>query len=62
MPRDYFVKYGGAAFQNNVAPEQIHTFVRQLPQEQKQSVQEVLQMLEAQGYISKLDDAWMMNG
>ena len=58
MPRDYFVKYGGAAFQNNVDPEQIHHFVRQLPQEQKKSVQEVLQQLEAQGYISKLSDTW----
>lgn len=54
MLRDYFIRYGGAAFQNNVAPEEIHDFVRQLPQEQKKSVQEVLHTLEAQGYISKL--------
>ncbi|HWR55092.1 MAG TPA: hypothetical protein VN462_01170 [Negativicutes bacterium] len=58
MPRDYFVKYGGAAFQNNVDPEQIHHFVRQLPQEQKRSVQEVLQLLESQGYITKMSATW----
>lgn len=58
MPQDYFVKYRGAAFQNNVAPEQIHHFVRQLPQEQKQSVEGVLQLLEDQGYISKVDDGY----
>jgi hypothetical protein len=56
LPRDYFVRYGGDAFQNNVAPEQIHFFVRQLSLEQKKSVLDVIQLLEAQGYISKLDD------
>lgn len=58
MPRNYFVKYGGTAFQNNVDPEQIHQFVRQLPAEQKKNVQDVLQLLEDQGYISKSMDTW----
>jgi hypothetical protein len=61
MPRDYFVRYGGAAFLNNVAPEQIHNFVRQLPTEEKQSVHDVLHLLENQGYISKIDDASNMS-
>ncbi len=56
MSRDYFVKYGGAAFRSNVDPEQIHSFVRQLSREQKKSVQDVIQLLEEQGYLSKLDD------
>ena len=60
MPRDYFVKYGGTAFQNNVAPEHIHDFVRQLPYEEKQSVYEVINRLENQGLISKIDMSNMM--
>jgi hypothetical protein len=53
MPRDYFLKYGGTTFQNNVTPERIHHFVREMPQEQKQSVRDVVQLLENQGYISR---------
>lgn len=55
MPRDYFVRYGGAVFQNHVTPEQIHDFVRKLPSEDKQSVHDVLHLLEDQGFISKVD-------
>lgn len=55
MPREYFVRYDGAAFLNNVAPEQIYHFVRQLPTEEKRSVHDVLHLLENQGYISKID-------
>lgn len=58
MLHDYFLKYGGVAFQNNVTAEQIHCFVRQLSKEQKKSVRDVLQLLEAQGYISKQDEHW----
>jgi len=47
-----FIKYGGVHFINNVSPEEINDFVRQLPAEQKDSLFEVVKELDAAGLIT----------
>jgi uncharacterized protein (DUF2461 family) len=51
MIREY-LKYGGVKFWNNVPPEEINRFVRNLPPEKKDSLFEVVQILEREGLIT----------
>lgn len=52
MVAEKVVKFGGIAFHNNVEPEEINKFVRELPQQKKDSLFEVLKELDAQGLIT----------
>lgn len=52
MVAEKVVKFGGVVFQNNVDPEEINKFVRELPQEKKDSIFEVIKELDAQGLIT----------
>ncbi|MDA8233493.1 MAG: hypothetical protein M0Z31_01550 [Clostridia bacterium] len=47
-----FIKYGGVHFTNNVPPEEINNFVRQLPAEKRDSLFEVVKELEDAGLIT----------
>lgn len=47
-----YLKYGGVKFWNNVPPEEINRFVRSLPPEKKDSLFEVVQILDREGLIT----------
>ena len=47
-----FIKYGGIHFTNNVPPEEINIFVKNLPTEQKDSLFKVVKELETAGLIT----------
>ncbi|HHX01538.1 MAG TPA: DUF3684 domain-containing protein [Firmicutes bacterium] len=49
------LKYGGVSFTNNVPPEQINDFVRNLPDEDKDSLFEVVTKLRDAGLITLFD-------
>lgn len=46
------LQYGGVKFWNNVPPEEINRFVRDLPPEKKDSLFEVAQILDQEGLIT----------
>lgn len=52
MPKEYYLKYGGVKFKNNVPPEQINKFVAGLPEERRNSLYEVAKELWDQGLIT----------
>ncbi|HHY92403.1 MAG TPA: hypothetical protein GX511_03590 [Firmicutes bacterium] len=47
-----YLQYGGVKFWNNVPPEEINRFVRSLPSEKKDSLFEVVQILDQEGLIT----------
>mgnify|MGYP000356459582 FL=1 len=49
------LKYGGVSFVNNVSPEEINRFVRDLPSEDKDSLFEVVNKLKEAGLITVFD-------
>ena len=56
MPTEDFVKYGGIKFINNVSPAKINKYVRELPENQRHSLFQVVRRLDRDGLIS-LDDS-----
>lgn len=56
MSDDKFVKYGGISFTNNASPEEINSYVRNLPNDQRDSLFEVVKELDKAGLIT-LDDS-----
>jgi hypothetical protein len=50
-----YLKYGGVAFTNNVPPEEINRFVRELPEEDRQSLYQVVHKLQDAGLITVHD-------
>lgn len=52
MVAEKVVKFGGVVFHNNVDPDEINKFVRELPQQKKDSLFEVIKELDAQGLIT----------
>lgn len=50
-----YLKYGGVRFENNVSPEEINEFVRNLPSSQKDSLFEVVSLLHKKGLITLYD-------
>lgn len=52
MPKEYYLKYGGDKFVNNVPPEQINEFVARLPEQQRSSLYEVAKELWDKGLIT----------
>lgn len=51
-PKTKYVKYGGIKFTNNVPPEEINKFVRELTPEKRSSLFEVIQILDREGLIT----------
>lgn len=47
-----YLKYGGVRFSNNVPPQEINEFVRQLPASERESLFEVVHRLEQEGLIT----------
>lgn len=56
MPSDQHVKFGGVSFTNNVSPEEINNFVKQLPDSERQSLFQVIKKLNQNGMIT-VDDS-----
>jgi len=56
MPEENFVKYGGIKFTNNVSPSKINEYVSKLPDNERQSLFQVVRKLDGEGLIS-LDDS-----
>lgn len=52
MPKEYYLKYGGVKFKNNVPPEQINQFVAKMSEQQRSSLYEVAKELCHQGLIT----------
>ena len=50
--RDQHIKYGGVNFSNNVSPEEINRFIRDLPSEHKESLFNVVKLLDEAGLIT----------
>lgn len=50
------IKYGGIKYINNVPTEEINDFVEGLPEDKRNSMAEVTQMLKDQGLISLIPD------
>lgn len=59
---DHFARHGGVHFSNNVSPEEINQFVRQLPASKRDSLFEVLQELSQQGLITIHNDHVFADG
>ncbi len=51
MPKQY-LKYGGVRFINHATPEEINSFVNNLPDEDRHSLFSVVSILEREGLIS----------
>lgn len=49
------VKYGGVRFENLVPPQEINRFVRELPEEKRSSLFQVIQELRDAGLIEVYD-------
>lgn len=47
-----YLKFGGVSFENNVSPEEINKFVRDLPEHDKNSIFEVVSKLKNAGLIN----------
>lgn len=52
---DRHIKYGGVRFVNNASPKEINNFVRNLPEHQKDSLFEVVRLLDQEGLITLID-------
>ncbi|NLL19224.1 MAG: hypothetical protein GX262_09405 [Clostridia bacterium] len=52
MPKEYYLKYGGVKFVNNVPPEQINEFVAGLSEQKRSSLYEVAKELWEHGLIT----------
>jgi hypothetical protein len=50
-----YLKYGGVQFVNNVPPEEINRFVRDLPPSRRESLYEVVKTLHDEGLITVLE-------
>jgi len=50
------IKYGGIKYVNNVSTEKINSFVEQLPEDKRDSMAEVTQILQEEGLISLIPD------
>jgi hypothetical protein len=59
---DLFAQHGGVHFTNNVSPEEINNFVRQLPAGKRDSLFEVLQALNEDGLITIYNDHVFVDG
>lgn len=55
--RSLHAKYGGVHFTQLVPDKQINEFVRALPEDKRDSIFEVMQELDKQGYIRLENDA-----
>mgnify|MGYP001367556260 CR=1 FL=1 len=56
---EYFARHGGVHFINNVPQEEINRFIRQLPAGKRESLFEVLTILNQEGLITiKNDGLW----
>lgn len=60
--QDHFARHGGVHFSNNVSPEQINEFIRQLPAGKRDSLFEVLQELQDSGLITIHNDHVFTDG
>lgn len=49
------LKFGGVSFKNNVSPEEINEFVRNLPESERDSLFEVVNKLRDAGLITLYD-------
>lgn len=49
------LKFGGVSFKNNVSPEEINEFVRNLPESERDSLFEVMNKLRDAGLITLYD-------
>lgn len=54
MPKQY-LKYGGVRFVNNATPEEITSFVNSLPNDERNSLYNVVNLLEDEGLISLIE-------
>ena len=54
MPKQY-LKYGGVRFINNATPEEINTFVNELAPGDRNSLYNVVSILEEEGLISLIE-------
>ncbi len=50
------IKYGGIKYINNVSTEKINNFVEQLPEDKRDSMAEVTQILKDEGLISLIPE------
>jgi hypothetical protein len=50
------IKYGGIKYINNVPLEEINKFVEELPEEKRESMAEVTQILKEKGMISLIPE------
>ncbi len=50
------IKYGGIKYVNNVSEEKINSFVEQLPENKRDSMAEVTQILKDEGLISLIPE------
>ncbi|HEY8341842.1 MAG TPA: hypothetical protein VIK75_02375 [Calditerricola sp.] len=62
QPNEHFARFGGVHFRNNVPPEEINRFVRELPEEKRASMFAVLSELERAGLITVLNDGVFADG
>lgn len=56
MSQKQYIKYGGVMFENNVPPEEINKFVRELPESKRSSLFEVVKILDQAGLITLYPD------
>jgi hypothetical protein len=59
---DHYAQFGGTHFVNNVPPEEINQFVRQLPMDKRDSLFEVLTELNNKGLITVQNDGIFADG
>ncbi len=52
MSKEKFVKYGGVKFENLVSPGEINAFVKELPNDKKDNLYEVIKELDNAGLIT----------
>jgi hypothetical protein len=57
---EYFARHGGVHFETRAEPERINRFVRELPENKRDNLFEVLQELDRAGLIRlKNDHQWV---
>lgn len=59
---EHFAQFGGVHFINNVSPREINIFVRELPEEKRDSIFEVLTELNKEGLITIVNDGIFADG
>lgn len=59
---EHYAQFGGTHFINNVPPEEINQFVRQLPMDKRDSLFEVLTELNNKGLITVQNDGVFADG